>query len=405
LRILFLTQIVPYPPNAGPRIKTWNVLRYLVERGHQVVLASFIRPEEQQYLPVLEAMCAQVFTVPIRRSRFADIFHWLRSNFTGRPFLVERDNLVEMHTLIRRQVSNGKFDLVQADQLTMAQYGLTAADAAPKNNRPKIVFDAHNATWMILERMMKSTSAFLRPILKLELARLIHYEGLLIEYFDHTLAVTEIDRQAFLKVTNPKVAPEKISVTPIAVDTVELAPVKLKNGSRNILTLGSLQYPPNADGIRWFLREVFPLVRQSVTGVSLTIIGKKPPPDFYTLAEPYGGDVKITGYVDDLLPYYQEAAMIVVPVLAGGGMRVRILEAFSRALPVVTTTIGLEGIDAVPEHDVLVENSPESFACAVVGLLNDPAQQAALATNSRYLAETQYDWRVVLKQMDTLYQG
>ena len=96
---------------------------------------------------------------------------------------------------------------------------------------------------------------------------------------------------------------------------------------------------------------------------------------------------------------------MLVPVRAGGGMRVRILEAFARGMPVVTTTIGLEGIDAKPGQDVLVQDSPHELADSVVKLLNDPQLQLQLATNGRYLAETRYDWKVVLKELDAVYQG
>jgi glycosyltransferase involved in cell wall biosynthesis len=120
------------------------------------------------------------------------------------------------------------------------------------------------------------------------------------------------------------------------------------------MTMGTLHYPPNADGIRWFAKDVFPLVRQQVPQVTLTIVGKNPPPDFLHLQEQYPGVITVTGYVPDLTPFMEKAAIMVVAVRAGGGMRVRILEAFARGLPVVTTTVGLEGIEARPGEDVLV---------------------------------------------------
>jgi glycosyltransferase involved in cell wall biosynthesis len=195
-----------------------------------------------------------------------------------------------------------------------------------------------------------------------------------------------------------------ITVIPIAVDTQQQQPVTRRPGSKNIVTLGTLHYPPNADGIRWFLNQVFPLVCQHVPDATLTIIGKNPPQDFLDLAARNPEVVKVTGYVPELAPYLEESALMVVPVRAGGGMRVRILEAFAYAMPVVTTTIGLEGIDATPEREVLVADAPIDFANRVIELLKDASLQGKLSANGRQLAEAKYDWQVVLSAMDPIYE-
>ena len=411
MEILFLTQIIPYPPDAGPKVKTWHVLRYLAGRGHRVTLASFVRPEEAGHVAELRTVCAEVHTVPIRRSRMADAGYWLRSHLTGRPFLIERDDLGEMRALVQRLVADRPFDAIHCDQLTMAQFALpfarrAEAGAAPSNERPRLVFDAHNAVWTIIERMGENAPALLKPVAALEARRVKRYEGMIVRHFDHTLAVTEPDRQALIQAAANGTAPraeDHILVVPIAVDTGQLQPAARRPGLNRIVTLGTLHYPPNADGIRWFAQEVFPLVRQQAPGASLTIIGKNPPHDFLQLAAQDPQAFTVTGYVPDLTPYLEEAALMVVAVRAGGGMRVRILEAFARAMPVVTTTVGLEGIDARPGDEVLVADGPQAFAEAVVRLLRDPQLQARLAAAGRRLAEQRYDWQVVLDRMDSIY--
>ena len=404
MNILFLTQIVPYPPDAGPKVKTWHVLRYLVRAGHRVTLATFCRPEEVPHLEVLRDLCHEVIPVPLRRSRPADVRYWLMSHLHGRPFLVERDDLPAMRAAVDEVVSRGGVDVIHADQLTMAQFALPPKGA---ERWPVTVFDAHNAVWTIVDRARESASPPLRPVLALEAARIRRHEGEILERFDHVLAVSEVDKRALLA-AHPNGAPDsalaaKITVIPIAVDTGELRPARRRPGSKNIFTMGTLHYPPNADGIRWFAREVFPLVRAQVPEATLTIAGKNPPADFRQMAEKNPQAVTVTGYVPDLTPYFEEAAMLVVPVRAGGGIRVRILEAFARAMPVVTTTVGLEGIEARPGVDVLVEDDPRAFAEAVITLMNDPALQDQLARNGRHLAETRYDWQVVLKAMEGVY--
>ena len=409
MRILFLTQIIPYPPNAGPRVKTWHVLRYLVERGHEVSLVSFVRSDEEEYVPVLRQHCAAVYTVPIHRSRVTDAAYWLRSHFSGRPFLIERDDLTAMRRLVRHLLATETFDVIHADQLTMTQFALEAkgnGERQQRVKRPFIIFDAHNATWTIWERMRENAPWFLKPVYQLEEARIKRYEGMLIDRFDHTTVVIEPDREALLQgLANGTAAGllPRISTIPIAVDTRVLQPIQRQPDSTNIVTLGSLNYPPNADGIRWFMREIFPLIRQQAPQATLTVIGKNPPPDFVQMAEQNPGVITVTGYVDDLTPYMEAAALMVVPVRAGSGMRVRLLEAFARAMPAVTTTVGLEGIDAEDGREILLADDAAAFAETTVRLLRDQAKQQCLANNGRALAEARYDWRVVLKQIDAVY--
>jgi glycosyltransferase involved in cell wall biosynthesis len=408
MKILFLTQIVPFPPDAGPRVKTWHVLRSLAGQGHSVTLLSFVRPEEEPHLSSLANVCDAVHAVPIRRSRLADAGYMIRSYLTGRPFLVERDDLRPMQNTLNRLMEENDFDFIHADQLTMVQFALRGALRAPAK-KPKVIFDAHNAVWTIVERMRENARWFLKPILAVEAKRVKRYEGDLLKTVDHVLAVTDIDRALLeeslndsMKGDDRRVAP--ITVVPIAVDTKQLQPIKRKPGSKNIVTLGTLHYPPNADGIRWFFNEVLPLIRERVPGVTLTIIGKNPPQDFLDLAARNPDVVKVTGYVPELAPYLEQSALMVVPVRAGGGMRVRILEAFACAMPVVTTAVGLEGIHAEPERDVLVADTATDFAKRVVELLEDTFLQEKLSTNGRRLAETKYDWQVVLSAMKPIYE-
>ncbi|MCP4423365.1 MAG: glycosyltransferase [Chloroflexi bacterium] len=399
MRILFLTQIIPYPPDAGPRVKTWHVLRYLVGRGHEVTLASFVRPEELSHVDALTQLGLTVHTVPINRSRVADVGYWLRSHLTRRPFLVERDDLKGMRQLVKRLLAEFDFDAVHADQLTMAQFALDAGGAFT-------LFDAHNAVWTIWARMRENALWFLKPVYKIEENRIKRHEGMLAEQFDHTMVVIEPDRDALLAgtaVARREEIARRISVIPIAIDTTELQPIQRQADSVNIMTLGSLHYPPNADGIRWFLNEAFPLIRAQIPEATLTVIGKNPPADFVQMAEQNPDAITVTGYVPDLTPYMEAARLMVVPVRAGGGMRVRLLEAFARAMPAVTTTVGLEGIQATHGQEVLVADDPDSFAAETIRLLRDEALQQHLAENGRTLAETRYDWQVVLSQMDAVY--
>lgn len=298
----------------------------------------------------------------------------------------------------------------------MCQYALI--DQSPGNyaniegfkTKPIKIFDAHNAVWKIVQRLGQNAPMFLKPLAYLEAQRIKRYEGMIVSRFEHTLAVSILDSQGLLEAADTFTSDMyrnniSITVIPIAVDTQELLPVNRISDSTNILTLGTLHYPPNADGVRWFLLEVFPIIKQLMPEASLTIIGKNPPHDFKIMEQQHPDSITVTSYVPDISPYLKKAGVMVVPVRAGGGMRVRILEAFARGIPVVTTTMVIEGIKAKPGEEVLIEDKPTEFTKSVVNLLNSREKQTKLATNGRNLAISRYDWKKVLNKMDSIYDN
>jgi glycosyltransferase involved in cell wall biosynthesis len=317
---------------------------------------------------------------------------------------VERDDISEMRSLVKRIVATEAVNVIHADQLTMTQFAFPLD--VEENKKPALVFDAHNAVWTITGRMKETAAFYLKAPMSLETRRIKRYEGTIVRHYDVTLAVSEPDRLALVDALHQvdQDSEKTIEVIPIAVDTQVIKPVEREVHSLNILTMGTLYYPPNADGIRWFIKQVFPMIRRKLPEVSLTVIGKNPPKDFLKLAADKGSGIVTTGFVPDLDPYFAHSAVTVVPVRAGGGMRVRILEALARAAPVVTTTVGLEGINARSGEDVMVANSSEDFASSVIELLQDQDRQQRLSANGRRLVEEKYDWQVVLKRLDKIYQ-
>lgn len=318
-----------------------------------------------------------------------------------------------MTELVQEIVASRDIEAIHADQLSMAQFALATGGPSDGNDLElKLIFDAHNAVWTIIERMKRQLPALLGPVIDLESRRIKAYEGQIVRAFDRTLAVSKTDRVSLLQAsasgTNRGVAmntdgtrSSRINVVPIGVDTHQLRPISRPVDSKKILTLGTLHYPPNADGVRWFARDVFPLIREGMPGASLTIVGKNPPADIQRLAQE--GMIAVEGYVAELAPYLEAAAILVVPVRAGGGMRVRILEGFARGIPMVTTTLGLEGIEAKPGRDILVADSPAGFAHAASGLLRDKGLRAELSSNGRKLVVEKYDWRTALEPLDEIY--
>jgi hypothetical protein len=190
----------------------------------------------------------------------------------------------------------------------------------------------------------------------------------------------------------------------ICVDPTATPPLRRAAGAHRVTFLGGMHWPPNAAGIEWFAREVWPTLSQEVPDARLTILGKSPPEPLRRLAAA-DERVEAPGYVDDPLPLLAETAAFVVPLFAGGGMRVKIAEAWCWGLPVVTTTVGGEGMAVADGQNALVADDAASFARATTRLLRDRPFADTLAAAGRDTAERCYDWRKVYGAWDGVYAG
>ena len=402
MRILFLTQILPYPLDAGPKIRAYYVLRHLAAEGHEVTLLSFVRSSDRSSsIEHLRQFCVDVRTVPMQRSRIKDGFHLVRSLVTTTPFLIARDNVEAMKHDLQDLLSSQRFDAIHADQLWMAQYALQAQAFLKENGASSIlVLDQHNAVHLIPQRLAGSESSVIkRKLLEREARNMKWYELETCDRFDYVVWVTDEDRLALSRPLGKLVSDLTI---PICVDPDAKKVVDRKDGSLRVTFLGGLHWPPNAEGVVWFAREVWPKVQSQDPGARLTIIGKDPPS---ALLDSNGAipNLDVTGYVEDPLPYLAETAVFIVPLHAAGGMRVKIIDAWSWGLPVVSTSIGAEGVQYRHGDNLLIGDDADTFAAAVLRLLREPELDECLGRAGRNTVETQYDWRKIYGAWEQVY--
>lgn len=398
MRILFLSQVLSYPLDAGPKMRSYFVLRHLTQK-HEVTLLTFVRATDRpEYIAHLAEFCHTVYPVPIHRTRLRDVKFLAQSLLTQQPFLIIRDQIPAMNEQIDRLVSQENFNVVHADQLWMAQYALRAKKVAPQ---VKLILDQHNAVQLIPKRLVMDET---NPIKKSFLAREAHvlasYEAEICRRFDHVVWVTEEDRQT-VAAGDPLSPNGKTpsTVIPICADPLEVTPVARAAKGHRITFLGGLHWPPNAQGILWFAKHIFPQVQAEIPEAKLTVIGKNPP------AGLEGEGVEVTGYVTDLTSYLAETAVFIVPLHAGGGMRVKILDAWSWGLPIVSTTIGAEGINIQDGENILIADTPQTFAQAVVRIFKDKTLAYHLAQGGRQAALNKYNWRTIYSAWDEIYNG
>ena len=415
-RVLFLSQLIPYPADAGAKVRSYFVLRYLAQR-YAITLLAFARPDDRpEAIQHLRQYCEQVITVPIHRTKRRDIRMLIASLLSGDSFIIRRDSVPEMADQIERLITSGSFDYVHADQLWMAQYGLLARQVA-KDEKPYIILDEHNACFQIYQRLAENEEdPFKRWLWAREWPALQRFEAQACAGFDRVITVTEEDRRILQGLVSDAGSDGSNDQTgkgfdtiPICVDVDAIQPVIPKSGGQDVLHLGTMFWMPNIEGVSWFARQVWPMVRQRFPQATFSVIGKNPPASIRDLSDSSsqgsGSGIVVTGYVADPQPYLEKAAVFVVPLFSGGGMRVKIVDGWRWGLPIVSTTIGAEGIHYRDGENILIADSPEDFARAVIRVLAEPDLAQRLRLNGRRWVKEHYDWRNVYSAWDAIYRA
>lgn len=393
MRVLLLTQVLPFPPDSGPKVKTYYVLKYLAGQ-HSVTLVSFVRDSDRpEHIRHLETLCEQVIPVPIKRSPLDDLRFLGASLVNGQPWMMLRDERAEMRQVLSELATTIQFDVVHADQLNMGQYALPFVTS-------RKILDLHNSLWVLYKRLSETLP--LNNPMKYILARdwrlLKEYEGAICRQFDVVMAVSQEDAEALREAGGR----DGIMVIPIAIDTDAQAQVSRRPSSPHIVHVGTMYWPPNVEGITWFLDEIYPLVKAQVPNVRCTMIGARPPVKLLERAKA-DPSLTVTGYVDDPMPYLADASMMMIPLRAGGGMRVKILNALAQGIPMVSTSLGCEGISLTDGEDILIADDPKDFAAASVRLLTDAQLNKRITANGRRIVEQLYDYRHACRPLDAIY--
>ena len=396
MRVLVLTQVLVYPADSGPKIKTLQVLRHLAEH-HEIVYCTFIRGKaEAKSAEKLREICSRVETISLERSKWLDARFLLESLVAGDSFLMRRDDRAAMRTIVRQLLHEEHIDVLHIDQLNMMRF-------VPPDWARAVILDEHNAVWQVVERLRQGAkNPLARWFLGREVRVIRKLESRACQRAQCVLAVSEHDRQALREVAGDSVP---IELVPITVDVESLEPVRVLRNPQpyHLFTVGTMFWPPNAEGVAWWLRGGYERLRSLCPEVTYDVVGARPPRELKALAEHFAG-VHLHNYVADLRPFWEHAAALAVPLLSGGGVRVKILEAMALGVPVISTTIGAEGLEVGHGEHLLIADTPEEFARACQEVLQDEQLSQRLAHNGRQLILERYDARIALRSLDTVYE-
>ena len=396
MRILIVTSFIPYPPDSGARIRTWEIARRL-RRDHEVVFGLHLRAQSD-----LDRVNA------IREHGFEVIAGWVDKGWraavtfvtetlSGAPPLFALRRSRDLEIQLARLHAAKPFDVVQIEHFEIARYGRFIG----LSDRVVLSMVLHDILSVSYARIAAiETNPFWKLWRRYNANRFKAYERKLLPDFDVCVTVSEKDRQKI----SSYVQPGKIQLLPNCVDSD--AKVFLEEPAPAppvLLFVGLLLYPPNADAVRWLIEEILPRIRSSHSDCRLKVIGDDPPQFLRNLVQANQATVTLAGRVEELEPCYTECQVAVVPLRAGGGTRLKILEAMAFGRPVVSTTLGAEGLRVKNCEHLLIADTAEDFAQAVVRLFRSANLRQHLRQNARSLVEKEYAWDQCANAHSSMY--
>jgi glycosyltransferase involved in cell wall biosynthesis len=387
MNVLFLAPFSPLPECSGSRMRAMTLLRSLA--GHNLFLVAFCGADEPIAAAELRNLFAEIHFFSPPRIGLGKI---ILNHFSAKPLLAKRFFLKAARKKIRRLLIEKQIDLVISETLLMAGYlrGMTG---------PCRILDEHNLEFIRAARRIPTTrNGFRKLYYYLIMRRLRQHELKAVTAADICLTCSTEDAA-----TIGRLCPDKrIEVVPNAVDTGYFQPAAGRQYPRRIVFTGTMWYEPNVDAMRYFCREILPVIRQKMAGVTLVIAGDKPVPEVLRLGRDKA--ITVTGYVADIRPFLAEASVFIAPLRMGSGTRLKILNAMAMGIPVVSTSIGMEGIAAQDGMNISIADKPGDFADSVLRILSDQVLQKSLAAKGRKLVQESYSCQAVARPLRRLWK-
>jgi sugar transferase (PEP-CTERM/EpsH1 system associated) len=385
MRIFFVCQRVPFPPDRGDKITTFNEVRHLssAHEVHVFCLGDGVRDLDN--ISGLNAYAKSVTAVPM--SGWASKLRALRALVTGKPLSVAAFAEARLHSAIRRKFDELRPDLIMVYSCNVAQYAEHFADV------PRIMQFAEldSSRW---GQYAERSRIPLKWIYAIEHRRFFAYERHIGRSFSHALVCAEIEKREFEQLL-PGVA---VSLVGNGVDLEYFRPAGRAKQPGSIVFTGVMDYLPNVDAVVWFCDQIFPIVLSKIPTANFVICGRRPSPPVRRLAERRG--VSVTGRVPDTRPFLDAAQVFVAPLRMARGVQNKVLEALAMGLPCVASTAAWGGTVLAKGEGILAADDPQDFADQVVRLLREDDFRAEMARKARAAAETHYRWDRQMAQLD-----
>jgi len=404
MRLLILSPISPLPIFTGGRQRLYQITREQARR-HDVTFLSFCRNEEEQegLMQLARELEIRVVSVPfmslkgvIRGEIGPDTLALARGRWRAwrerLPAAIPAWDQPAMHRALTQELARASYDILQVEWPYLAPYAL-------RPDLPPTALITHDIFSVgLARRAAVQSDARARARLREQAHRWEAYERAIYPRFSLVAAMSETDA-AIIRARAPEA---RVILSPNGVDARGIQPQPIRAEARHLLFVGSPTHEPNLDAACWLLTTIWPRLHARHPHLTLTLVNLDHPQVHACAAG--AAQVRITGRVVDVLPYYRQADIALAPIRAGSGTRLKILEAFAAGVPVVSTSIGHEGLAVTPGEHLLVGDQPETFVAGIERLLASPQLRRRLAHHARSLVEARYDWSKIVDDLDEAYK-
>jgi sugar transferase (PEP-CTERM/EpsH1 system associated) len=388
MNILWLKTELLHPVDKGGKIRSYNMLKALKRNCRITYLTLDDGTADNTARELAGEYCHDLVCVPHRRrEKFTTGFYVeLALNLVSDlPYAIKKYEAPVMRAEITRLVAAQRIDVLVCDFLA------PAVNVPPNLDCTTVLFQ-HNVEAMIWKRHYEvQTNAARKAYLYRQWQKMRAFEAKTCPLFDSVIAVSREDREQMQQ----EYRLDNVFDVPTGVDTAYFRPSgKTATRRHHLVFTGSMDWLPNEDGIRYFTDQIMPRIKQSVPDVTLTVVGRDPYPSLVELSK-RDPSVTVTGRVEDVRPYMEEAAVYIVPLRIGGGTRLKIYEAMAMEKPVVSTTIGAEGLPVTDGAEIVLADTPDSFAAAVVRLLQQENLSAEIGQRAATTVRAKFGWESV----------
>jgi len=383
-RLLFLTNQLPYPPTSGGVIKSWRLLRHLCG-SFDVTLFTLLKNGDAGHQRSVQDQIGLggYLGAPIDRPRSA--INFLKSLVFSPTLNCYRNDSPTLRAAMPDALQ--RHDLVLIDHLEMAQY-------VPSTTRINLVLHEHNAEFVMWRRSRAiARNPVERAVLAIESGRVRRFEAAACRAADLIFAAPNDQRE----LATLGVPPEKFRTTYHLGDDrgLQAPPLEFDRTERRLLYVGTLSWPANSDGLKWFLAEVFPVLKKKHPDLALDIAGKGMEADLARISGSIPG-VRSLGFVDDLEPLFQRSRVFIAPLRFGSGTKVKVVTAMYRGLPCSTTSVGAEGLGLAHGEEIILGDDASAMIEGIDRLLTDRATWQRVSDSSRTKAARDLGWQGML---------
>ncbi|HQU71078.1 MAG TPA: glycosyltransferase family 4 protein, partial [Calditrichia bacterium] len=393
LKVLFLSQRFLFPMDTGGKIRTGNILRQLSKRQDITVISNVESPRDDAYLGEMDDLCAKFIAVPWQEMPRYTLKFYLKllwQSLSRYPISVLNDYSSELEAAVLEELATQKYDLAICDFLQSTLIFKNVEGV------PRLLFQ-HNVEATITRRHLeKAGNPLARLFWHLQHRRMMRHEGEMCRDFDGTIAVSEKDKARMEEWFRA----EGVFDIPTGVDTDFFRPSEAPEQKQLVFT-GSMDWLPNEDAMIYFIKDIFPLIKQRERDTRLVIVGRRPTPALESLVAGRE-DIELTGWVEDTRPYIADSAVYIVPIRIGGGTRMKIYEALAMGKAMVSTSVGAEGLPLEHNKHILFADDAQRFAEHVIFLLNNPERRREIGAVARKYVYDHFRWERVAEVFDEI---